>query len=343
MYKKYLFIVSALAVIGFILISTGCGPTAINPNSTDNATNQSGQAKQPLRKVQILLDWKAEPTYAGFFIAKQRQFYEKRGLDVEIVEGNGATTSAQIIGAGNTYFIGSCSGEATAIAKSKGIPVRSVAVFYPNVPTVLYSRGDTPIRTPSDMIGKTIGLISGSVTTDEYRGLVAANKIDRSKIKEVAAGFDVAPLLSKKVDGLMNYEELTPVELRLQGYDIVTMRFADFGLKAYSLNLIVNEAQSETERDTIKAITEATIEGYEFLRSNPDEAAMIFSSLYPERDRAYVRDSIQIVAKLLGSGRIGEQTSQGWNDTLGTLKSLKLLEREIKAEDVSLNGYVAGN
>jgi len=177
------------------------------------------------KKIKILLDWQAEPTYAGFFVAREKGYFEdvkKEGFDVEIVEGNGAATTAQIMGTSDEYLVASDSGEATAIAVSKGIPIKSLAVLYPDVPTVIYSREDTPISKPSDMVGKRIGLIDGSVTVDEYRGVVTANGIDRSKIQEVHVGWDVAPLLTKKVDGLMNYEELTPVDLRLQGHPVAT-------------------------------------------------------------------------------------------------------------------------
>src|SRR5262249_21029419 len=162
-----------------------------------------------------------------------------------------------------------------------------------------------PIRQPSDMISKRIGIINGSITADEYRGILAANHIDRSQIKEVGAGFEVAPLLTKQVDGLMNYEELTPVELRLKGHDIVTMRFADFGLHAYSLNLIVNDSALQNRGETIRKIVDASVKGYEFVRNNPDQAAAVFITLFPERDPNYVRESVRIVAKLLGAGPIG--------------------------------------
>lgn len=295
--------------------------------------------EKPLQKVQILLDWKAEPTYAGFFIAKDQGFFSKRGLDVEIIEGNGATIAAQLVGAG-TYSVASCSGEATAIARSKGIPVRSLAVIYPNVPTVIYSRADTPIRTPQDLPGKRIGIINGSITLDEYRGLLTAQRIDRSKIKEVDVGFEVAPLLQKQVDGLMNYQELTPVELRLQGHDIVTMRFADYGLKAYSLNIIANDATVAGQPELLRAIVDATVEGYELLRARPDEAATIFSRLFPERKGEYVKASIAEVAKLVGSGPIGTQSQAGWSDTLTTLSSLGLLAKPVAVSDVTAQGFL---
>lgn len=295
--------------------------------------------EKPLQKVRFLIDWKAEPTYAGFYIAKQQGFFSKRGLDVEIVEGNGATVAAQLVGAG-TYDVASCSGETTAIARAKGIPVRSLAVLYPNVPTVIYSRADNPIRTPQDLPGKRIGIINGSITLDEYRGLLNVQKIDRSRIKEVDVGFEVAPLLQKQVDGLMNYQELTPVELRLQGHDIVTMRFADYGVNAYSLNLISNDSTIAAQPDMLKALVEATIEGYTFLRNNPAEAAAIFSKLFPERKSEYVKASIAEVAKLLGTQAIGTQTTAGWENTIATLSGLGLLAKPVAVTEVAAAGFL---
>jgi NitT/TauT family transport system substrate-binding protein len=307
-----------------------------------NACRQKGPDSQPqeLKHVKFLIDWKAEPTYAGFYIAKEKGFFKQHGIDIEIVQGNGATVSAQVIGVGSEYTVGSCSGEATAIAVSKGIPVKSVAVLYPDISESMYSRADTPIRKPADMIGKRIGLISGSISVDEYRGLLAANHIDRSKIHEVSVGWDAAPLLSKKVDGLMNYEELTPVELKLQGYDIAVMRFADYGLHAYSLNIIANNNFLNSDSKLIHDIVDASDEGYKYLQEHPDDAAAIFSKLFPEKKPEYVKQSIAIVAKLVGNGQIGQQTQKGWEQTISTLQGLGLLAKPVTVSDVAASGFL---
>jgi ABC-type nitrate/sulfonate/bicarbonate transport system substrate-binding protein len=321
-------------VLPTILSVTTLGAIVHNQSKTNIFSSEPKTSS--LEKVKILLDWKSEPTYAGFYIAKEKGYFKQVGLDVEIVEGNGATTSAQVIGSNDTYLLGSCSGAATAIARSKGIPIKSLAVFYPNIPTVLYSLTSNPILKPNDMIGKKIGLINGSITVDEYRGVVAANKIDRSKIKEVGVGFDVAPLLTKKVDGLMNYQELTPVELRLQGHNISTMRFADYGVKAYSLNLIASEKQLSQHSKQIKLATEAITKGYTFLKENPAEAAEIFSKVVPEKDKKYITESTKIVSQLLGDKSVGKQTPEGWMDTIKTLDELGLLTGKIQPDDVAI-------
>jgi len=299
----------------------------------------SGRGESDLTSVKILIDWKAEPTYAGFYIAKERGFFKDQGLDVEIVEGSGATTSAQVIGSTDEYLMGSCSGAATAIARSREVPIKSLAVLYQNVPTVLYSRGDSPILEPTDMIGKKIGLISGSISVDEYRGVLAANSISSDQIEEVSVGWDVAPLLSGQVDGLMNYEELTPVELRLQGHDIAVMRFRDHGVQAYSLNLIASEAGLEKNKELIEKATRAIIDGYAFLKQNPGEAVRIFSTLRPEKSREYIEQSIPVVSNLLGDGEVGKQTREGWEATLETLSSLGLLDSPVSLSSVIAEGY----
>jgi ABC-type nitrate/sulfonate/bicarbonate transport system substrate-binding protein len=292
------------------------------------------------RQIKFLLDWIAGPTFAGLYVEKERGFFQKRGIDIEFVEGTGAPISAQVIGAGSTYFIGIGSGEAVAIARSKGIPVRSVSVLYPDLPTTIISLATDPIRKPGDLVGKTMGVTVGSITVDEYRGLLAKNNIDRSSIREVDVGFQIAtPLLQKQVNAVMDYEELTPVQLRLKGHDIVTLRLADYGVKAYSLNIMVNDAALAKEPDTVRAIVDAAHEGYEFLKANPEETAAVFSRLFPEQDKEYVRASIAVVARLLGREPVGRQTRAGWQRTINTLEQLKLLTKNVDVDDVAAKDY----
>ena len=86
------------------------------------------EAQPALEKVELLIDWKPSPTYAGFYLAKKILAFDLRGLDVSIMVGHGATASAELIGSGKGAWIGSSSGAATAIARAKGAAIRSLAV-----------------------------------------------------------------------------------------------------------------------------------------------------------------------------------------------------------------------
>src|SRR5262245_7528528 len=100
-------------------------------------TTARAQPAETPERVEILLDWRAPPTYAGFYIAGQLGSFERRGLDVKFTETQGAISAAEKIGAGSPFWIGSSSGIATAIGCSRGLPIRSVAVYYHRTPTVI--------------------------------------------------------------------------------------------------------------------------------------------------------------------------------------------------------------
>lgn len=293
------------------------------------------QAQGP-QHVDLLIDWKPAPTYAGFYIAREIGAFNKRGLDVRIVEGRGATVAAEMIAAGKEYWIGASSASATAIGRSRQLPIRSLAVYYRRTPTVLYSRAEDRIDAPRDLVGKRVGLVPGSTTVDEYRALLAANRIDRSRIKEIDVDWNPKWLLDREVDALLDYEEIMPAELLSQGKRIAVMRLADFGVRTYSLNLVVNEmAWTSQRQQTARMIAESVQEGYQFVRDKPAEAASIFGKLFPDYTPRYVELSTQIVARQLAPP-IGSQTRLGWEDTLKILSSLRLLARAVSAEEVAI-------
>jgi ABC-type nitrate/sulfonate/bicarbonate transport system substrate-binding protein len=297
-----------------------------------------GAGAQPLTRVDVLLDWKALPTYAGFFLAKDLGAFERRGLDVTFGEVQGATPAAEAIGNGSKYWIGSSSGTATAIGRSKGLPIRSLAVYYRKTPSAIYSRAEDRIAHPRDLYGKKLGLVPGSITNEEFRALVGLNRLDRDKIQQVAVDWDPWALLEKRVDAMIDYEEMTPAELLAEGRRIIVMRLSDFGVRSYSLNLIVNdEAWASPEKRAIaRKIADAVQEGYSLVNERPADAASHFSRLYPRLAPRYVDRSMVSVASQLSPTPVGGQTRQGWEETITLLNSLKLLSKPVTVDEVAI-------
>jgi ABC-type nitrate/sulfonate/bicarbonate transport system substrate-binding protein len=295
-------------------------------------------AAQPLTKLEILLDWKALPTYAGFFIAKDLGAFERRGIDVTFTEVQGALPSAQAIAQGTKHWIGTSSGTATAIGRSNGLTVKSLAVYYRKTPSAIYTRAEDRIAHPRDLFGKRLGLVPGSITQDEFRALLALNRMDASKIKHVTVDWDPWALLEKKVDAMIDYEEMTPAELLSEGRRILVMRLSDFGVRPYSLNLIVNDAAwaSPDKRAIARKVVEAAQEGYSLVNERPADAAAHFSRLFPRLAPRYVDRSMVSVASQLSPAPIGVQTRQGWQDTIDLLSQLKLLAKPVTVDEVAI-------
>jgi ABC-type nitrate/sulfonate/bicarbonate transport system substrate-binding protein len=296
---------------------------------------------QELEKVEMLLDWKALPTYAGFFLAKELGAFERRGLDVEFTEVQGATPAAAMVGDGKKFWIGSSSGTATAIGRSQGLPIKSLAVYYHKTPSTIFTRAEDRIALPRDLYGKTIGLVKGSITNEEFRAMIELNHLDGRKINRVTVDWDPWALLEKKVDALIDYQEMTPAELLAEGRSILLLRLSDFGVRTYSLNLIVNdEAWAQPQKQAIaRKIMDAVQEGYTFVREHPGDAAGRFSTLFPRLAPNYVDRAMAIVSQQLGTPPLGSQTRRGWQDTLDTLSSLGLLAKPVTVDEVAILGH----
>ena len=292
----------------------------------------------PPRKVEILLDWKALPTFAGFYLAREMGAFERRGLEVTFAETQGAISSAEMIGSGTPYWIGSSSGVATAIGRSRGQPIKSLAVYYAKTPTVIYTRGEDRIAHPRDLYGKTLGLVPGSITNEEFRALVAANRLDRSRIKEITVGWSAYDLVEKKVDALIDYDEMAPSMLIAEGRRITMIRLSDFGVKAYSLNLIVNDAAwaDPVRREIARNVEEAVQESYNMVRERPADAASHFSRIFPRLAPRYVDRSTATVSQQLSGPPTGQQTRAGWEATINTLETLGLLAKPITVDEVAI-------
>ena len=59
---------------------------------------------QSENKISVRLDYYAGPEQAGFWVAKARGWYAAQGLNVEVKEGQGSDSTAQLVAAGRETF-----------------------------------------------------------------------------------------------------------------------------------------------------------------------------------------------------------------------------------------------
>ena len=296
-----------------------------------------GRAPPGLQQVSLLLDWKPMPTYAGLFLAREWGLFAQRGLQVALFEGRGAVVSTQMVARSSEYWIGVSSGVASAIARSQGLPVKSLSMLYRKTPSVIFSLAERGIVVPTDLYGKRIGLVPGSVTVEEFRAFVAVQNLDPSRIATVSVDPTAAPLEAGQVDALIDYEENLPSELRADGRQISVLRLADAGVQLYSLNIIAREDAwtSPDKRSIATRVVEAVQEAYSRLQSAPAVAIAGFAPLYPTFSRPYLSQALAVVVRQLGQQPLGQQTREGWQATIEQLARLGLLKRPVTPDEVA--------
>src|ERR1700761_6087943 len=146
------------------------------------------------------------PDMAAFFRGVDQGAFKNAGLDVQVttVANGGSSTGATISGTVNIAYANFFT---LCTAFSKGIPIRLVApgtMYRSTTPTArLLVAGDSPIKTPQDLVGKVVGLNQvHDLLALAMNAWLDKNGVDRSKVQfvEVPPRSMMPGLMAKRID-----------------------------------------------------------------------------------------------------------------------------------------------
>ena len=303
-------IVAACFLAGFVFLS----------KRTHNVSDK--------QQIDFLLDWKMGSFYAPYLLADEEGYYLDNGLHVTFTEGQGAETTAKLVGQGK-YKIGTSNAAATAIAIDNGVPVVSVAMIEQDAVTAIFSLKKSNITTPEDLMGKTLGVRYYDISHKEYLAMMKAKGLDATKVKEVSIGWELQPLLTGQVDALYNYAYNMPVVLEQQGQEVNKILVKDNGVKGYGSNIITNRDFARDHPDILKKFLDASKKGWHDALVNPDKAIAALKKRYPETDTKVALATLKAQLTWLGSSQEAEklfyQTPERWGDVLKTYRSFEMI------------------
>lgn len=290
--------------------------------------------------VEFLLDWKMTSFYAPYLLADEEGYYMAEGLSVKITEGQGAETTAKLVGQG-TYQIGTCNAAATAIAIDNNVPVISIAMLEQDAVTDIFSLKKSNIRAPADLIGKTLGVRYYDISHKEYLAMMKAKGLDASKVKEVNVGWELQPLLTGQVDALYNYAYNMPVILKLQEQEVNEILVKDNGVKGYGSNLVANRGFAQSNGDVVKRFLHASRKAWEETMANPEKAVAVLKKRYPETDEKTALATLKEQIRWLGDSKnLFSQSDERWNEVLQTYRSLDMVKKKLPTSDVFTDQYL---
>jgi ABC-type nitrate/sulfonate/bicarbonate transport system substrate-binding protein len=245
----------------------------------------------PLTKVTVTLDWTPNTNHTGLYVAQDKNYYKQEGLDVEIVQpGEGITL--QLVGSGKSEF-GISYQEDVTTARSKNIPVVSIAAVIQHNTSGFASLKKDNIKTPKDFQGKRYGDWGSPTATEIIRALVEKDKGNFSKVKIISGITDFFHTIGKDADFEWIYYGWDGVEAKRRGMDLNIMMLKDLDpvFDYYTPVIVTNESTIVNSPDLIKRFMRATAKGYEFTIKNPGQAGDILLKYAPELDPGLVQNS----------------------------------------------------
>ena len=233
-------------------------------------------------KVTLQLKWVTQAQFAGYYVAKDKGFYEEEGLDVEIKPGGPDIAPPQVLAGGGADVIVDWMPSALA-TREKGVPLVNSAQPCKSSGMMLTCLTDSGITTPEDFKGKTLGVWFFGT---EYPFLswmsTLGIKTDGSPdgVTVLKQGFNVDPLLQKQAACIstMTYNEYWQViDAGIKPEELVTFKYEDEGVATLEDGLYVLEDRLEDPafKEKMVKFVRASMKGWKYAEQNPDEAAEI--------------------------------------------------------------------
>lgn len=228
-----------------------------------------------LDQVSLRLDWIGyTPHHIAFWIAKEKGWYAQEGIEVTIGSGRGSTQTAQLL-ISKKDPIGYMTGVELAQFVGKGAPLQMVAVYLPkSLPSYRYLK-KSGIRTPKDLEGRTVGLVTGGTQSSMWLPFAKAAGFDAGKVKvvQVDQGSYNQLLLQGKIE-LSNGSVDGVSDILIERIEpIGQFALADY-LPIIGHGLAVHRDTKESKPDMIRRFIRASSQGWRYLVKGGRKAAL---------------------------------------------------------------------
>jgi ABC-type nitrate/sulfonate/bicarbonate transport system substrate-binding protein len=256
------------------LAVAGLGSSFLTSCGSDAAPNTSGDTP-----FKFQLGWLANAENMGIFMADDKGHYQADRLSATVVPGGPSVSVGPMI-AGHKALVGLDSADTIARARNEGATLKIVGATLQKNPSAVMSLAKSPIQTPSDLIGKRLGVQqSGQAIYDAF---FKANDIDPGDVEYVPVQFDPAPLVNGDVDAFASFQTVQPLQLQQQGIDTTTFLLADFGYAIWADTFVVDEATlADPElRDVLVRVMRGSVRGWQDAVADPEEGARLAVEKY---------------------------------------------------------------
>jgi NitT/TauT family transport system substrate-binding protein len=238
-------------------------------------------------KLKMVLNWKYQGPQGMFFLAQDLGYLKAEGIDLTIDQGNGSGAAVPLV-ANGTYDVGF--GDINALielaAKRPDDAPVAVYVMFNQPPFTIAVKADSPIKTPQDLVGKTLGSAANDGALKLLPAFCKATKIDCTtvKITNLQPNLREQMLMQGLVDGVLGYVNTIRFSARAMGVGddkIRYINFGDYGMDLYSNAIIVSKKLVKDNPEVVKGLVHAINKGLVAALKDPDGAVAAVAKREP--------------------------------------------------------------
>ncbi|HUQ24030.1 MAG TPA: ABC transporter substrate-binding protein [Burkholderiales bacterium] len=310
-------------------------------------------AQPKLEKFPFRLNWTLYGEHAPFFVARDKGFYAAEGLEVEIQEGSGSTTVAQLV-ANSTSPVAYVDAATMMRGVSNGMPVKAVGVTLQQSPMSFIYRADAPRPTKiSEIKGSRIAITAGDASLAIFTAFMGKLGMKVEDVQMITVANPAAKeqaVLAKQADALLGYFMDQGPRMQLQsGVKMGWTRLYDMaGVTTLSSAIIANNnwLKEAKNQDTLRRFLRASQRGWQYSFDNRDEAADIFRKSAPvftqEIAKLEVDGTMTIIRTERTKGKpIAWSDAGDWKDSQDLLSQFAKLSPQSDVNVYFTNDYLS--
>ena len=310
-------------------------------------------AQPKLEKFPFRLNWTLYGEHAPFFVARDKGFYAQEGLEVEIHEGSGSTTVAQLVASSNSP-VAYVDAATMMRGVTNGMPIKAVGVTLQQSPMAFIYRADAARPTKiSEIKGSRIALTAGDASLTiftAFMGKIGMKLEDVQMITVANPQGKEQAVLNKQADALLGYFMDQGPRMQLQtGVKMGWTRLYDLGgVTTLSSAVIANNnwLKDAKNQDLLRRFLRASQRGWQHAYDNRAEAAELFRKAAPaftqEIALLEVDGTMSIIRTERTKGKAIAWSDIGdWRDTQDLLAKFAKLTPQADVNTYFTNEYLS--
>jgi NitT/TauT family transport system substrate-binding protein len=288
-------------------------------------------AQQPA-KVRFSLDWIVQGQHAPFLHTLAQGYFRDEGLEVTIDTGNGSagTIGRVASGAYDAGFADLSSMIEFLGANPQTPPLQAVYMVHERNPNALFALKKSGIAKPADLKGKKISgpVFSSTRKTWPLFARATGLPVDAATWQNIAPDLVEVAVVRGDVEVGSGFPTQIQIYRRLgvKAEDIVTLKYADYGVDLYGNAVFVNARFLEQNPRAVAGLVRALNRGMKETIADPARAVKAVLARNPVLNEAEELEKLNIIMEFI-------DTPNARSDGLGSIRKAKL---DTQVEDVTM-------
>lgn len=288
--------------------------------------------------LHLQLRWYHQFQFAGYYMAKEKGFYEDAGLDISIHQAiPGQTNPIHHVLNGQSDF--AVENSSVIIQYLEGKPLVALAAITQTSPLVWISLKSSNIRIVQDLAGHSLMTLPEPAHS-EFLALLKKEGIPFDKVNILPSSFDINDLINGKTDVFYGYLSNEPYFLQQQGIEYHLIKPREYGINFYSDVLFTHAELANNNPKLVQAFLNASLQGWRYAMNHVEETVDIILEKY---DTNKTRDHLLYEAEILKESimpelvEIGHMNPGRWQFIADTYRELGVTDGSVPVEEFIFN------